>query len=73
MEFFSIIEMGTRVYFGKLPRDCSESELEKLVEKFGRTRDVRLLQGFAFVEFSDSRDADDCVKDLDGSRFLGER
>ncbi|KAJ3253285.1 hypothetical protein HK103_000779 [Boothiomyces macroporosus] len=62
-----------RVYFGKLPRDCRERDIEKLAKEFGRIRDVRCLQGFAFVEFDDGRDASDCVKDLDGTRFMGER
>ncbi|KAJ3269164.1 hypothetical protein HDV01_001710 [Terramyces sp. JEL0728] len=69
-----------RVYFGmvelmpgKLPRDCRERDVEKLAKEFGRIRDVRCLQGFAFVEFDDGRDASDCVKDLDGTRFMGER
>jgi hypothetical protein len=44
-----------------------------LVEKYGRFRDVRILQGFGFVEFDDNRDADDVVKDLDGRDFMGER
>ncbi|KAI8895966.1 hypothetical protein BC833DRAFT_541914 [Globomyces pollinis-pini] len=64
---------GHRVYFGKLARDCRERDLEKLTREFGRVRDIRLLQGFAFVEFADSRDADDCIHELDGTRFLGER
>ena len=44
-----------------------------MVEKYGRFRDVRILQGFGFVEFDDNRDADDVVKDLDGRDFMGER
>lgn len=63
----------SRVYFGKLPRDCRERDLEKLAEEFGKIRDVRMLQGFAFVEFQDSRDADDCIRDLDNTRFMGDR
>jgi splicing factor, arginine/serine-rich 4/5/6 len=63
----------SRVYFGKLPRDCRDNDLEKLAKEFGRVRDVRLLQGFGFIEFEDSRDASDAVKELDGSRFMGER
>ena len=75
----SFLIMSTRVYFGeqvntgKLSRDCRERDLEKLVSEFGRIRDVRMLQGFAFVEFRDSRDASDCIHELDGTRFMGER
>ncbi len=70
---FSLLMGSCRVYFGKLSRDCRERDLEKLAREFGRIRDIRLLQGFGFVEYEDSRDADDAVKDLDGTRFLGER
>ena len=45
----------------------------QLVEKYGRFRNVRILQGFGFVDFDDYRDADDAVKGLDGRDFLGER
>lgn len=72
--FLSFFQMRSqRVYFGKLSRDCRERDLEKLCREFGRCRDVRLLQGFGFAEFDDVRDAEDCVKDMDGTRFLGER
>ncbi|KAH6560120.1 hypothetical protein BASA81_016180 [Batrachochytrium salamandrivorans] len=63
----------TRVYIGRLPRDVTEREVEKLAREFGRVRDIRVLAGFAFVEFSDSRDARDCVRELDNSRYDGER
>jgi RNA recognition motif-containing protein len=63
----------SRVYFGRLPRDAESRDIEKLASEFGRIRDVRLLTGFAFVEYDDPRDAKDCVRELDGSRFMGER
>jgi arginine/serine-rich splicing factor 4/5/6 len=31
------------------------------------------LTGFAFVEYDDPRDAKDAIRDLDGSKFMGER
>lgn len=34
----------TVVSVGKLPRDCSERELERLVRDFGRVRDIRLVR-----------------------------
>ncbi|KAJ3103520.1 hypothetical protein HDU97_010020 [Phlyctochytrium planicorne] len=65
--------MGGRVYIGRLPRDVTEREIKKLVNEFGRTREIRILAGFAFVEFDDSRDARDAIDKLDGTRFAGDR
>lgn len=64
---------GTRVYFGRLPRDTRERDLERFVRGFGRIREVSIKLGYGFVEFDDSRDADDCVYDLNGRELLGER
>ncbi|KXS09286.1 hypothetical protein M427DRAFT_149943 [Gonapodya prolifera JEL478] len=63
----------TRVYVGRLPRDTTERELERLFREFGRVRETNIKAGFAFIEYEDPRDAQDAVKELDGARFLGER
>jgi arginine/serine-rich splicing factor 4/5/6 len=65
--------MSARVYLGRLPRDAEQRDVEKLIGEFGRTKDIRLLTGYAFVEFEDSRDAKDACRELDNSRFMGER
>lgn len=59
-----------KVYIGDLPKDASEKELERAFSYFGRLRNVWVARnppGFAFVEFEDYRDADDSVKELDGT------
>ncbi|KXJ12275.1 serine/arginine-rich splicing factor 5 [Exaiptasia diaphana] len=64
---------GTRVYFGRLPRDCRERDLEKFIRGYGHYREISIKLGYGFVEFEDSKDADDCVYDLNGKELLGER
>ena len=58
---------------GKLPRDVSEKEIRRFFDEYGRIKDIRILLGFAFVEYEDYRDARDAVDRLDGARFLGDR
>ncbi|KAI9096931.1 hypothetical protein DFS34DRAFT_128334 [Phlyctochytrium arcticum] len=62
-----------RVYIGKLPNDVSRREVERLTDEFGPIDSVRILSGYAFVEFAKERDAERCVRRLDGERFDGYR
>uniref|UniRef100_A0A7E4ZQ92 RRM domain-containing protein n=1 Tax=Panagrellus redivivus TaxID=6233 RepID=A0A7E4ZQ92_PANRE len=65
-----------KVYVGGLPDDARTDEVEDVFRKYGRIRKVwvaRRPPGFAFVEFSDSRDAEDAVHALDGTRICGAR
>lgn len=40
---------GTRVYFGKIPRDTRERDLERFVRGFGRVREISIKAGYGFV------------------------
>eukprot|EP00803_Ostreobium_quekettii_P003923 evm.model.scf_1664.1 EVM.evm.TU.scf_1664.1 scf_1664:20631-24326(-) len=63
--------MGTRVYVGNLPVGILESELEEEFARFGPLKSLwvaRKPPGFAFIEYSDERDADDAVRRMDGAR-----
>jgi arginine/serine-rich splicing factor 4/5/6 len=64
--------MGTRVYLGHLPRDVRERDVERFFKGFD-TKEINIKEGYGFVEFYDSRDADDAVYDLDNKELLGER
>jgi len=65
--------MSSRVYIGHLSSRATERDVEYFFRGFGRIRDIVLKNGFAFVEFDDSRDAEDAVYDLNGRDLCGER
>ncbi|CAA0834672.1 Serine/arginine-rich splicing factor SR30 [Striga hermonthica] len=64
------------IYVGNLPSDIRESEVEDLFYKYGPIANIDLKippkpPGYAFVEFEDSRDADDAIRGRDGYKFDG--
>ena len=64
----------TRVFLGNLPPDCRVADIEQFFEKFGRVRHVLIKQSkYGFAEFDTPRDAEDAVRELDGTRLLGSR
>ncbi|KAJ7977048.1 putative Arginine/serine-rich splicing factor [Quillaja saponaria] len=68
---------STRLYVGHLSSRTRSRDLDRLFSRYGRVRDVDMKHDFAFVEFSDSRDADDARysldgRDVDGSRIIVE-
>ncbi|XP_016729761.1 serine/arginine-rich splicing factor RS2Z32 isoform X3 [Gossypium hirsutum] len=68
---------GTRLYVGHLSSRTRSRDLEDMFSRYGRVRDVDMKRDYAFVEFSDPRDAGDARyalngRDLDGSRMIVE-
>ncbi|CAI5738443.1 unnamed protein product [Peronospora farinosa] len=69
---------GTRVYVGNLPMDIRTREVEDIFYKYGRIRDIDVKfpsrpPAFAFVDFEDSRDAEDAIRGRDGYEYDGAR
>ncbi|KAK9136876.1 hypothetical protein Sjap_007470 [Stephania japonica] len=66
------------LYVGNLPGDIREREVEDLFYKYGPIIDIDLKipprpPGYAFVEFEDTRDAEDAIRGRDGYNFDGHR
>ena len=60
--------LDCKVYVGDLSRDATEKDLERAFNYYGPLQSVWVARnppGFAFIEFEDTRDADDAVKGLD--------
>ncbi|XP_030763254.1 RNA-binding protein 1 [Sitophilus oryzae] len=69
-------DITCKVYVGNLGSSASKHEIESAFSKYGPLRNVWVARnppGFAFVEFEDSRDAEDAVRGLDGTRCCGAR
>ena len=69
---------GRKVFLGGLPFEAKEDDIRQDFAKFGDIEDVHLPQdgtgrhkGFAFVTFSDARDASDAAKDKHGLPYMG--
>lgn len=63
---------GQRLYFGNLDPHVTQQELEREVNRFGETKNVWVAKnpaGFAFVEYVELRDAEECLQQLNGVRF----
>jgi len=61
---------AAKVYIGDLPHDVEEREIKKALEYYGHIKSIWMARnppGFAFVDFEDTRDAEDAVKGLDGT------
>ncbi|XP_031419855.1 serine/arginine-rich splicing factor 7 isoform X2 [Clupea harengus] len=66
----------TKVYVGNLGTGAGKGELERAFGYYGPLRTVWIARnppGFAFVEFEDTRDAEDAVRSLDGKVLCGSR
>lgn len=58
-----------KIYVGNLGTGAGKGELERAFGYYGPLRTVWIARnppGFAFVEFEDTRDAEDAVRGLDG-------
>ncbi|KAK4963975.1 hypothetical protein LTR66_012537, partial [Elasticomyces elasticus] len=64
---------STRLYLGNLPRSVTKADVENhfATHGTGEITEIKLMNGFGFIEYKDAMDARDVVPD--GSDFMGER
>ncbi|KAG5960441.1 hypothetical protein E4U13_003801 [Claviceps humidiphila] len=64
---------NTRLYLGNLPRNATKADIEAhfATHGTGEITDVKLMNGFGFIEYKDPMDARDVVPD--GSDLMGTR
>ncbi|XP_058239687.1 serine and arginine rich splicing factor 7a [Hemibagrus wyckioides] len=76
MSYSSRSSLDCKVYVGDLGNGAAKGELERAFSYYGPLRSVWVARnppGFAFVEYEDSRDAEDAVKGMDGKMLCGAR
>ncbi|KAK2466835.1 hypothetical protein APHAL10511_001093 [Amanita phalloides] len=63
--------MARRLYLGRLPADTRSEDVVKFFEGYGHIVDCRVMTGFGFVEFENSKDAEEAVHNFNGKAFMG--
>ncbi|RDI88491.1 hypothetical protein Vi05172_g1417 [Venturia inaequalis] len=66
---------STRLYLGNLPRTATKADVEThfAAHGTGEITEIKLMNGFGFIEYKDAMDARDVVPAFHGSTFMGER
>ena len=64
---------GTKLFVTKYPYYFKERDIGDLFEKFGSLKEIAMKANYAFVEFDDPADAEDCIKEMDGKNIEGKR
>ncbi|KAI9842660.1 MAG: hypothetical protein M1838_003051 [Thelocarpon superellum] len=66
---------ATRLYLGNLPREATQAEVKEYFKAHGPAEivEVKLMNGFGFIEYKDAMDAMDVVPAYHGKDFKGER
>lgn len=71
--------MAKRIYVGSLPYSVDESQLQTLFAQYGQVNDVHVItdkitgqaKGFAFVEMSNEGEAEQAIRQLNGTEMGG--
>ncbi len=74
-------EIGIKLFIGSVSFDATEEDLRKAFSEYGQLKDVHLAldsqtkkpRGFAFVTFSNKKEALVAIKEMHKSEFMGRR
>lgn len=65
---------STRLYLGNLPRDVTKEDIQNhFKDGTGNITEIKLMNGFGFIEYDDALDARDVVPAFHGSDMNGSR
>ncbi|KAL2408391.1 hypothetical protein ABEF95_002416 [Exophiala dermatitidis] len=66
---------STRLYLGNLPRNITKQDIQDHfgTHGAGSIKEIKLMNGFGFIEYEDPMDARDVVPAFHGTEFKGER
>ncbi|KAI9734637.1 MAG: hypothetical protein M1834_002238 [Cirrosporium novae-zelandiae] len=66
---------STRLYLGNLPRNATKADVEQHFASHGsgEITEIKLMNGFGFIEYKDALDARDIVPAFHGTDFMGQR
>jgi len=67
------------IYVGNIPKESSENDIREAFEAFGEVSSVSLikdkytntLKGFGFIEMPKTEEAENAIKNMDGTMFGG--
>lgn len=59
----------TRLFVKPFPPDVTEAEMREIFEPFGALKEIKILNGFAFVEFEEADSASQAVQNVAGKMF----
>merc|ERR1719385_203107 len=69
----SSIRNPRKLYVSNVSRDARERDVGRLFSEVGRIDRIQFKQNYCFVEYDDSRSAEDAIRKFNGIDFMGRR